>query len=82
MRAYRVELLIIDFDGLGEKGIAEVIENTKYPNRCISPSVMSMASADIGEWHDDHPLNKHSSAAAEYARLFQAAGQQKEGAKG
>jgi len=57
MKAYRLEVLIIDHDDVGPDGIVAVIENTRYPNRCIDPIVEGVAVADIGEWHDDHPLN-------------------------
>ena len=70
MKAYKVELLIIDHDEVGLDGIKEVIENTKYPNYCISPDVKNIVSADIGEWDDEHPLNKYETADAEYNKLF------------
>lgn len=72
MKAYRIELLVIDFDGLGPNGVRSAIENTRYANHCISPSVMAVDERDIGEWSDDNPLNKHSTAAAEFRRLFAA----------
>jgi hypothetical protein len=31
---------------------------------------MSIKEADIGEWHDDHPLNKLDKRHAEFERLF------------
>jgi hypothetical protein len=31
-KVYKVELLIIDHDGLGQDEITSVIENTRYPN--------------------------------------------------
>lgn len=61
MKAYQVTLQIIDFDGLGANGIQDEIENTKYSNHCINPSVSKIISMDIGEWHDEHPLNKRGS---------------------
>jgi len=70
MNAYKVELLVLDFDGLGEKGVVDALENVRYPNRCISPSVMNIDCRDIGEWDDSHPLNHHGKAPAEYERLF------------
>lgn len=69
MRVYRVELMVIDFDGLGEKGIAEEIRYTRYPNDCIHPRVVSVAGRDIGEWDDGHPLN-HSGWQQEFERIF------------
>lgn len=70
MNVYKVELMIIDFDQLGQKSAIEELENARYANRCISPRVMSVQSADIGEWDDAHPLNNSSTATAEYERLF------------
>ncbi len=70
MKVYKIELMIIDFDNVGEKESVEVIENARYPNRCISPKVMSIESRDIGEWHDNHPLNKKSLQKTEYDRIF------------
>lgn len=70
MRAYKVELLILDFDELGPEGISDTIENSRYPNDCIGPSVMEIESRDIGEWSDDNPLNRRDLAKAEYQRLF------------
>lgn len=70
MKAYRVELLIVDSDNLGDEDIKEVIEETRYPNRCISPEVMSIEGKDIGEWHDEHPLNQLSTSKEYYTQLF------------
>lgn len=70
MKAYKIEILIIDFEGIGEDSIRSEIENANYANDCISPMVMNSAVADIGTWSDEHPLNKINTSAAEYARLF------------
>ena len=58
MKAYKVELLIIDFDDCGADEIEGIIENANYPNDFISPNILSIKEAEIGEWYDDHPLNK------------------------
>jgi hypothetical protein len=70
MKAYKVELLIIDFDEIGEEEIRYQIENTKFSNNCISPHIKSIHSKDIGEFHDSHPLNLKSTCDDEYKRLF------------
>lgn len=70
MKAYKLEVLVIDFENMGGNEIKFVIEDTRYPNRCISPEVKVIQEADIGEWRDDHPLNMHFIADKEYARLF------------
>jgi hypothetical protein len=69
MKAYKVTLLIIDHDELGSEGITEEIQNIRYPNNCISPSVMCIEERDIGEWTDNHPLNGTDSD-QEFDRLF------------
>lgn len=70
MKAYKVEILVVDFDGIGRSEIADVIECARYPNRCINPEVMAIEERDVGEWHDNHPLNLPDSTKAEYERLF------------
>jgi hypothetical protein len=70
MKAYKVTLLIIDHDKLGKEAIVNEIENVRYPNRCLSPSVMSIQSREIGEWSDNHPLNFQSRYKAEFNKLF------------
>ncbi len=69
MKAYKIELLIIDHDEVGKEDIISIIENTKYPNHCISPEVKDIIEKDIGEWHDNHPLNFKDTADKEYKRL-------------
>lgn len=69
MKAYKVELLIVDHDDVGDE-IPNIIENQKYPNYCISPNVMSVQSVDIGEWFDGHPLNKRDEQGAYYKQAF------------
>jgi len=69
MKAYKLEILVIDFDQVGDD-IKSIIEDARYPNHCISPDVMSIQSVDIGEWSDDHPLNKRDQRVVEFSRLF------------
>ena len=57
MKAYKIEILIIDHDELGADEISKALEMARYPNHCISPDVKKVTAADIGEWSDDHPLN-------------------------
>jgi hypothetical protein len=70
VKVHRIVLTVIDFDGLGDHGVRETLENAHYPNRCIAPNVLSVETRDIGEWRDDHPLNFASKAKAEIERLF------------
>lgn len=70
MNVYKIEIMVLDMDEVGEEGIRYHIEHARYPNRCISPEVKSIEVRDIGQWHDDHPLNKATTADAEYRRVF------------
>lgn len=70
MKVHKVVFTVLDFDNVGAEGVVEVIENTRYPNRCIHPTCHSVESRDIGEWDDDHPLNRQDTARAEIDRLF------------
>lgn len=68
-KVYRVEVLVVDHDGLGADGIKEVLENQRYPNWCISPYVMSAESRDV-EWSDEHPLNQRTTMRDFFLGLF------------
>lgn len=70
MNAFKIELVIVNLDGVSKDDIVSILENTTYPNRCITPTVTRVTEKDIGEWSDDHPLNKNSSFDSEIARLF------------
>ena len=70
MKAYKVELLIIDHDQLGASAIKQVIEQTRYTNHCINPAVVCVQWADIGEWSDSHPLNRRDTWIDEFRRIF------------
>lgn len=70
MKAYKLEVFIIDHDDLGPDAVVEELENGHFGNDCISPRVKKIEIKDIGEWTDDHPLNKHATCDEEYRRLF------------
>jgi len=56
MKIHKVTLLVVDSDDIGAEDIKEVIENQKYPNYCISPSVVAIETEEV-DWSDNHPLN-------------------------
>ncbi len=70
MKVHKVTLMILDFDQLGIQGVADALENARYANDCIMPSVIDIETAEIGEWQDEHPLNSPLTEAKEFARLF------------
>lgn len=71
MKAYKVELLIIDFEGIGPEEIKLLLEDGNYPNDCLSPKVKFITERDIGEFSDNHPLNCNDTYEKEYKRLFE-----------
>ncbi len=70
MKVYKLEVMIIDFDGIGPDEMQITIEGTNYPNDCISPRVMNFDIKDIGEWEDSNPLNNVITMKDEFERLF------------
>lgn len=70
VNVYRLEVLIVDFDEVGDR-IAAILEDTKYPNHCLSPEVISVESVSY-DWTDDSPLNMVDEAIKipEFRRLF------------
>lgn len=66
MKAYKVEILVLDFEHMPEGDIVYFIENIKH----LYPKVMSIQSKEIGEWNDDHPLNRKDTAKQTYDDLW------------
>ena len=69
MKVFKIEIMVIDFDQLGEDEVKNEIENVNYPNDCLSPQVKNIESVDI-EWSDEHPLNLHATSEQTYKDLF------------
>ena len=70
MKAHKVILVFVDHDGLGAEETKNVLEGARYPNRCMSPEVLEVQTVDIGEWDDDHPLNKVDPEMKAWKALF------------
>lgn len=70
MKVYRVTLMVIDHDGIGQEGIRSNIEDTNYGNHWIAPVVMGCDCVDIGEWEDNNPLNYRTTRADAFRELF------------
>jgi len=69
VKAIKLEVLVMDFDNLGPEGVRNALENTRFANDCISPSVMAVESREV-EWHDGHPLNHSGKALEAYRAMF------------
>ncbi|AEC53136.1 hypothetical protein SCRM01_190 [Synechococcus phage S-CRM01] len=65
-KAFKIEVLVVDLENVGEDEICSLIENARY----IYPNVLKVQSVDVGEWSDNHPLNKRDSWKEEVERLF------------
>lgn len=55
MKAYLLQVLVIDHDNYGPENFETEIELS----RSAQMTVLQKLSADIGEWSDDHPLNSN-----------------------
>ncbi len=68
-KVYKVTLMVVDHGDIGEKELRSVIESTRYPNRCITPSVFDVQTKEV-DWDDDHPLNDARTSRDEFRRMF------------
>lgn len=55
MKAYKITGYILDFENNGAEELKTILHNVKH----VSISNLKLQEAEIGEWHDDHPLNKY-----------------------
>ena len=71
MKVFKLTVMIIDHDGLyDELAVQSALENGRFGNRCISPTVIEIETRDIGEWQDSNPLNFARTQHEEFKRLF------------
>ena len=70
VKVHRVVLLVVDHDDIGPDELKIVIENTRYPNRCIMPDVMHIETREV-DWTERHPLNLISEQARAYREIFE-----------
>lgn len=70
MKAYKITLLFLDFEDIGPQEAKSLIENARLPSRIDPGTVMDLQEADIGEWSDDHPLNKRATMSEAFRALF------------
>jgi hypothetical protein len=70
MKVHKIEIIIVDHDELGATEIKQVIENSRYPNHCISPNVHNIKTIEIGAWDDNSPFNFITKQNAEFERIF------------
>lgn len=66
MKVYKMTVLVLDFENRNQESLEYELENNKY----VPATVMETQVADIGEWHDEHPLNFTNTQKEEFKRLF------------
>lgn len=67
-RVHRITVIVVDHGDLGFECAAE-IENARYPNDCVNPTVIAVETREV-EWSDDHPLNVTARTREAAAALF------------
>jgi hypothetical protein len=65
IKAYKIEILVLDFEDSGEESIRNLVEESRH----LNAKVMSLRSVDV-DWSDEHPLNKSGTSARAYQDLF------------
>lgn len=66
VRAYLIEILVLDFENTAPAVLKEKIENARQ----ALPSILSMKMRELSPWSDDHPLNRLETRDEELKRLF------------
>jgi hypothetical protein len=69
MKAYKYEIVILDFENFGQEEITGLLKSAMG----ITPIIISSNVADIGDWSDDHPGNKKNTYQEYYKKVFQGA---------
>ena len=58
LEVHKLEVYVYDFDGIGIDNVKRVIEDHRYPNRCLHPEVLGWETRKLYDWNEDHYLNK------------------------
>jgi hypothetical protein len=66
----KVYKIILQVTAVGDYQSDEEIRYMLENVRNLYPTIITMESRDLGEWYDDHPLNKKETNLAEFERLF------------
>lgn len=66
MKAYKLEVLVLDFEESGDDEVKGLIENNRY----LMVDVITLKSKQIDDWDDDHPLNNTETQKEAFERMF------------
>jgi hypothetical protein len=69
VQVFKVTLMVIDHDGIGADSIKGELENTRFSNHCMSPTVVESESREV-PWTDSHPLNFSTKQTKAFRDLF------------
>lgn len=72
-KLFKLSAYIVDHGGTFDEETLEdlLIWKVQYPPYCeLDIDHIHLTSADIGEWHDDHPINNYNCPEAEYEKYF------------
>lgn len=69
MNVYKIKLYVIDSDDIGKKEVKHLLEETRYPNHCMNPTIYNIQTRVIN-WTNDHPLNYNDTYKEAYEKLF------------
>lgn len=65
-KMHRIVLFVIDHEDIGQNEVKMLIEDNRY----ISPNIKDIRTAEIGEWDDDHKLNKTKATIQDFENYF------------
>lgn len=66
MKAYKIEIFVIDFESGCKEDLLRVLDNNKHYNF----QVKEVKETDIGEWRDEHELNQRRTCEKAYKELI------------
>lgn len=66
MKAHLITVLVIDFENAGSTACAELVATSRY----VHATTLTTDTADIGEWTDDHRLNRRDLPTEEALAYF------------
>lgn len=66
MKAYKLEVLVLDFEESGDDEVIGLIENNKY----LTVDIITLKSKQVDDWDDDHPLNSTETQKEAFEKMF------------
>ena len=68
-KLFKIQAYLVDYNGdFDESNLEDYI---MWRLDDVSVDHIHLTSADINDWHDDHPLNNYNCPEAEYEKYFE-----------